>query len=229
MEIIVGKQGNQKIAITDSSVSRKHCKLTEQPDGTYILEDLNSTNGTFVGGKSVIRTVVTRDTIIQLGGYYSAKVDDLVGAKFVQQPQQPFIPQQPKTEPKPQPVPEFSIYKLQRIWDDYQNVLEEIKNRQKGVNNLRMIAPLFTMASGALSCFMPGAGVPLLVVGLCLTAYAFLKSSKDNSDEERKEALEKFQSNYVCPNPKCGKSLSQSPKILLINKTCPYCKCKFTE
>lgn len=79
MEIIVGKKGNQKIAITDSRVSRNHCKLTEQADGSFILEDLNSTNGTFVNGSSVIKNKVNRDTIIQLGPELKIKVADLVG------------------------------------------------------------------------------------------------------------------------------------------------------
>ena len=47
MEIIIGKQGNQPFAIDGARVSRKHCKLTIE-DGTWILTDLNSSNGTFV-------------------------------------------------------------------------------------------------------------------------------------------------------------------------------------
>ena len=81
MEITVGKQGNQKVTITDARVSRKHCKLTEQPDGSFILEDLGSSNGTFVNGSSVVKTRVKRDTVIQLGPELKIKVADLVGPK----------------------------------------------------------------------------------------------------------------------------------------------------
>ena len=49
MEIIIGRKGQQQITITDLSVSREHCKLTSNPDGTYTLENL-SANGTFVNG-----------------------------------------------------------------------------------------------------------------------------------------------------------------------------------
>lgn len=224
MEIIVGKKGDQKVSITDQRVSKKHCKLTEQADGTFILEDLGSLNGTFVNGVSVIKTHVTRDTIIQLGPELKLKVADLVGKPQVvphagghQGPQTPLEP------------PTYSISRLQQVWDEYQNTLDEIRDKQKSINTWRMATPIFTMLSGVLTAVTGGSsfGWILLTIGLCITIYAFIRTNKDDSDERRKEALEKFQSNYYCPNPECGKALGPSPKILLQNKTCPYCHCKF--
>ena len=212
MEIIVGRQGNQKVPITDATVSRQHCKLTEMADGTFMLENL-SKNGTSVNGQSIIRTHVTRDTVLQLSPTFSIKVADLVGA-----------------QPSAHEPSRYSIAPLQRAWDKYQNTLEEIRRKQKSIQNLRMIAPIFTMASGALSFAIPGAGIPLLVIGIGLTIYAFIKSNNDASDELRKQASEKFQEEYLCPNPKCQHTLPlQSPKLLLHNKSCPYCGCKFAE
>lgn len=49
MEWIIGRGGN--IKINSPGVSREHAKLTRKADGSYILEDLNSTNGTFVNGQ----------------------------------------------------------------------------------------------------------------------------------------------------------------------------------
>lgn len=221
MEIIVGKKGTQKLPITDPMVSRNHCKLTEQPDGAFLLEDLGSANGTFVNGSSVIRTRVTRDTIIQLGPNLKVRVADLVGDQIPQSPQLP----------KPEPVPEFSVKPLQYIWDEYQNELDEIRAKQKSINTWRMATPLFTMASGVLTAATGGnpIGWILMIIGLCITVYAFVKTSNDDSDERRKIALDKFQTHYICPNPKCGHTHAQSPKILLQNKTCPFCKCKYIE
>lgn len=221
MEIIVGKKGTQKLPITDPMVSRNHCKLTEQPDGAFLLEDLGSANGTFVNGSSVIRTCVTRDTIIQLGPNLKVRVADLVGDQIPQFPQ----------PPKPEPVPEFSVKPLQYIWDEYQNELDEIRAKQKSINTWRMTTPLFTMASGVLTAATGGnpIGWILMIIGLCITVYAFVKTSNDDSDERRKIALDKFQTHYICPNPKCGHTHAQSPKILLQNKTCPFCKCKYIE
>ena len=77
MEIIIGRKGTQRTPITDTTVSREHCKLTINADGTYTLENL-SINGTFVNGNSIIRTVVTPDTILRLGANFSIAVRDLL-------------------------------------------------------------------------------------------------------------------------------------------------------
>lgn len=228
-EIIIGKKGTQKLPISDPMVSRNHCKLTEQLDGSFILEDLGSANGTFVNGSSVIRTHVTRDTIIQLGPSFKVRVADLVGSSVSEGPKVQTPP--PPQPPRPEPTPEFSVKPLQHVWDEYQNELDGIRDKQKSINTWRMATPLFTMASGVLTAATGGnpIGWILMIIGLCITIYAFVKTSNDNSDERRRIALDKFQTHYICPNPKCGHTHAQSPKILLQNKTCPYCKCKFKE
>ena len=235
MAVIVGKQGDQRVSITDPHVSRKHCKLTEQPDGSYLLEDLGSSNGTFVDGNQILKTRVTLDTIIQLGPNYKNSVRVLVGYGPGGGGSGGTGGSGSGTNPEP---PEFSVLPLQYVWDEYQRELDEIKEKQKSINMLRSASPVFTMGSGALAGLAKyaewgnavfAATTVLTIAGLVLMVYAFIKSSRDDSDERRKQALDKFQSHYLCPNPKCGRSLAQSPKILLINKTCPYCKCKFTE
>ncbi len=49
-EIIIGRDASNIIAINDSEVSRKHAKLTLQ-NSAYIIQDLGSTNGTFINGQ----------------------------------------------------------------------------------------------------------------------------------------------------------------------------------
>lgn len=48
LEVIIGKEGTQKFAINGERVSRQHAKITVTDSGQWILEDLNSTNGTYV-------------------------------------------------------------------------------------------------------------------------------------------------------------------------------------
>src|SRR5688572_30826144 len=48
--ITLGRDIINDITISDPEMSRQHCQLTRTDDG-YTLEDLNSTNGTFINGE----------------------------------------------------------------------------------------------------------------------------------------------------------------------------------
>lgn len=51
-EIIIGRDASNLIAINDAEVSRKHAKLTQQ-NSTFVIQDLGSTNGTFINGQRI--------------------------------------------------------------------------------------------------------------------------------------------------------------------------------
>jgi hypothetical protein len=52
-EITIGRDSMNDIVINDAEVSRKHARLLLQPGG-YMLEDLGSTNGTFIEGQRLL-------------------------------------------------------------------------------------------------------------------------------------------------------------------------------
>lgn len=52
-EITLGRDTTNDVAINDAEVSRKHARITLQ-GGSFILEDLGSTNGTFVDGRRLM-------------------------------------------------------------------------------------------------------------------------------------------------------------------------------
>jgi transcriptional regulator with GAF, ATPase, and Fis domain len=52
-EATVGRDPNNVVAISDPSVSRKHCLLRREDDGRFQLKDLESRNGTLVNGVAV--------------------------------------------------------------------------------------------------------------------------------------------------------------------------------
>ena len=51
-EIIIGRDENADLTITSQAVSRRHARLIREEDG-YVLEDLGSSNGTFINGQKI--------------------------------------------------------------------------------------------------------------------------------------------------------------------------------
>ncbi len=66
-QLIIGRDSSSGVAINDAEVSRKHARLTFQ-GGKYVLEDLGSTNGTFVNGQRLASpTVLKSGDVVSLG------------------------------------------------------------------------------------------------------------------------------------------------------------------
>ncbi len=53
----IGREAGNDLVIEDAQVSRRHARLTKQGN-SYLLEDLGSTNGTFVNGSRVTAPVL---------------------------------------------------------------------------------------------------------------------------------------------------------------------------
>ena len=63
----IGSRSDSDLVVDLPQVSGRHCRLTRDEDG-YTLEDLNSTNGTYVNGVRIIGSVgVSRGDAITLG------------------------------------------------------------------------------------------------------------------------------------------------------------------
>lgn len=226
MTIIVGRgrsKATQRIEITDPTVSREHCWLTDNGDGTYTLQN-KSLQGTFVNGRQVVKTVVKADDKITISASTTVKVADLLPLK------------QPAQGGKT--VEEYSIAHLKDVWDEYHDTLLDIQVKQRKLNMYRSASPMFTIGSGAIATLAKTMGwsdaifvitLAMTAIGLMLMVFCFVNGFRDNSIEKREAATEKFNSEYVCPNPKCHHFMgAQSYHIIRQNKNCPWCKCKFT-
>lgn len=66
-QLIIGRDPANSITINDAEISRKHSRLSFQ-GGKYVLEDLGSTNGTFVNGQRLAGPVVLKPgDVVSLG------------------------------------------------------------------------------------------------------------------------------------------------------------------
>ena len=66
-QISIGRDSSNEIPVNDAEVSRRHSRLTFQ-GGKYVLEDMGSTNGTFVNGQRLTGPrVLKSDEVVSLG------------------------------------------------------------------------------------------------------------------------------------------------------------------
>lgn len=60
-----GKQND--LSLADSTISKRHCEISMDNDGQYTIKDLDSTNGTFVGGVRVNSAFLHPGAEFQIG------------------------------------------------------------------------------------------------------------------------------------------------------------------
>jgi pSer/pThr/pTyr-binding forkhead associated (FHA) protein len=66
-QLTIGRDASNGVAINDAEVSRKHARLSFQ-GGKYVLEDLGSTNGSFVNGQRLSGPAVLKPgDVVSLG------------------------------------------------------------------------------------------------------------------------------------------------------------------
>ncbi len=66
-QLIIGRDSSSGVPINDAEISRKHARLMFQ-GGKYVIEDLGSTNGTFVNGQRLVSPVVLKSgDVVSLG------------------------------------------------------------------------------------------------------------------------------------------------------------------
>lgn len=65
--ITVGREAYNDVVLIDPEASRKHAQISFQ-DGRYVIEDLGSTNGTYVNGRQILSpTALNPGDVIEVG------------------------------------------------------------------------------------------------------------------------------------------------------------------
>ncbi len=102
--VIIGRHGQCDFQVNDRWVSRRHARITWGGAG-YLVEDLDTVNGTFINGERISRPRVLKSgDIVQLGSEVELDFHVRAPALPVQRPDLPEAAPSPQPEPVPPPA-----------------------------------------------------------------------------------------------------------------------------
>lgn len=245
--ILIGKEGNQPFPITDPMVSRRHAELTIEDDGSMLLRDTNSANGTYVKLKDgsfrkIHECRVIRGMIVRLGPKLEVNVSAFLKTGIEKYTSHSTTP---KNDPTPPPM--IDITALRYLYDHYN--MRKLRLEQQSSTNglLRMVIPLIASLGAIVSLFVGGNNddrpsieimgvelditklLPAVVILVCGGLLFLFIDNQGKRLLQKKHDLEQgFRRNYCCPN--CHTSFgTQVYENILLSEKCPKCKCKFYE
>ena len=242
IEIVIGRDGTTsqlKLSVgqqaksfgaqgsVPQTVSRQHCSLTVNENGTYTLKNLKLQNVTFVNGQQIDTKTITEKDSIELG------------------PDKYLVSWNTLKSIMPAKAEVVSIKSLKKVWDNYQSANEQdvisqqqLNLKKQKQNLLRGLTGVFIPLAILLSVFAGGKDNPVFIVlyslpGIITLMMTIVQYNGIKQDEElyiarieeKKERDIRFRRDYSCP--KCGKYLSMPFDVLERYDSCPYCKVKF--
>lgn len=211
MVITVGKAPDNDFVIDDLHVSRHHARLIRDAEGYWLLEDLDSSNGTFVNGAQIAKKRVTLADKIQFGNAQEVTIPELLKSKNIYSNE---------------------FLALKKVYEDYTKAKVKIQSSNQFKTRLFQSLPfalpgVVGMIIGyagqgghqwMMVCLMLAVLAP--VVGIYMGARQSAKIPKQLQDLSNQ-----FKIDYVCP--KCGTFLGEIPWESLKNKKhCPVSGCQ---
>ena len=210
MIIKIGKAVHNNIIVNDPHVSRQHAQLNQKEEG-WILEDLNSTNGTFVNGVQIVKKYVTLTDTIKLGDNYVLDISEVL--KFNNDYSEEFLA-------------------LKKVYDNY--IQEKVRIQSANQFKTRIFQSLPFALPGIIGIIIGFLGErnPLLLgvslfIAICAPTIGIYLGAKQSAKIPLllQDLVNQFKIDYVCP--KCGTFLGEVPWESLRNrKQCPVSSCK---
>ncbi len=243
--IIVGAKGSVPSTVSRCNVKEgtAHCKIDIDHQGNMVLTNMKPQNVTYVDGFQIESKRITEISAVALGkDRYEVSVPLVVeSAKNIvnhsMSPSQSPINNATNNATN-NTNKTFSIGHLKKIWDDYEEDMDEIQRRQQQRAKRRMlpmmIGTLSTVASGIVAMIDKtwGLFVTLPIAVISFIIYFISYREKDTSVADKKRVNNTLYDSYICPNPECKKFLGNMNYKLLIRQSsmhCPYCKCNYVE
>lgn len=208
--IILGKEGDQPFPITADGVSRHHARITIDDKGNWMLEDTNSSNGTYIRNEKdgtmlrIGQISITPMTFICLGP------DNAKGCCF--------YARQVLKENYGNFTTEYEY--LNEREDYFAEQLKQIEKKSKNLNIVKAILPVVLLALSV--AVVPGMGpVSWIIRGVASALPTVLILIFYNPTEMKKKVKAVQDKFSHCPNPCCSGKLTSKE---IRNMRCSKCK-----
>ena len=211
MIVRIGKAEDNDYVVDEAYVSRYHARLGRDENGNLFIEDLKSTNGTFVNGNRIMKKKITSSDTVMLGSHYILNVREVI--KFDNDYSEEF---------------EF----LKTVYDDY--IKEKIRIQSSNQFKTRLFQSLPFAVLGVAGIVIGFVGkrsngifIISLLLAICAPTIGIYFGARQSAKipELLQNLANKFKIDYVCP--KCGTFLGEVPWESLANKKqCPVTTCR---
>ena len=208
--ITLGKEGDQPFPIKSDGVSRQHARITITDRGEWVLEDLNSSNGTYVRDETdgtmlrIAKVSITPMTFVCLGP------DNAKGCCF--------YARQVLSDNYGKFTDEYEY--LNELEDRFDQQVQQIEHKAKTLNIVKTVLPVALLALSFV--IVPGMGpVSWIVRGVASAVPTVLILLFYNPADMKKAVVERHDRFVQCPNPCCPSKLTGKE---IRNMRCSKCK-----
>lgn len=216
--ITIGRLEDNQVILTPTDIGRHHAIITVCGPNNYLIEDLNSKNGTFVNGDRIQSKLICEEDEIRFAAHTFLVKDILVKAKVIEEAKQKSDPDDFTEE----------FRKMEELYEQYllfKAKEVEIQSSIKKFNDKVRLGGVLTGSTvGILALVVGGTFLTTLSsCGLTILLPALL-SQFLGEDEKLNQPRLHFANNWKCP--KCGDKtmlLGKSWQVLAKQKKCTRC------
>ncbi|MDR3142175.1 MAG: FHA domain-containing protein [Tannerellaceae bacterium] len=211
MIVRIGKASDNDYVANDPCISRHHARLTREANGSLLLEDLDSTNGTYVNGSQILKKRVVPTDTVTLGNSFVLNISEVLKSRNDY-------------------CEEFAA--LKEVYDRYIEAKIRIQSSNQFKTRLFQALPFALPGVVGVAVGFMGKRSPLflgisLLIAICAPAAGIYLGARQSAKIPRQlqDLADQFKTDYVCP--KCGTFLGEIPWESLSNKKhCPVGSCK---